>query len=96
MKIDDINLYVVGKHGYSIPMLKHCYVRLNEDNKSFCELMGKFVKLQTNDEEYAFKIVKILAKKFIKKIENIFDFKFDDFTLENYNPHAPIKAPIAV
>lgn len=29
-------------------------------------------------------------------IKNIFDFKFDDFTLENYQHHPPIKAPVAV
>ena len=29
------------------------------------------------------------------KIKNIDDFTFEDFTLENYNPHPPIKAEIA-
>lgn len=29
-------------------------------------------------------------------VRNIDDFTFDDFTLKNYDPHPPIKAPIAV
>lgn len=29
-------------------------------------------------------------------IKNIFEFSFEDFTIEWYNPHPPIKAPIAV
>ena len=30
------------------------------------------------------------------EIKNIFDFDFEDFTLENYNPEPGIKAPVAI
>ncbi|HQS56986.1 MAG: thymidylate synthase [Gallionellales bacterium 35-53-114] len=29
-------------------------------------------------------------------VNNIFNFKFEDFTLENYDPHPAIKAPVAI
>lgn len=38
-----------------------------------------------------------LPKLIIKrKPDSIFDYKFEDFELENYNPHESIKAPVAV
>jgi thymidylate synthase len=30
------------------------------------------------------------------EVRSIFDFRFEDFSLENYDPHPPIKAPVAV
>lgn len=30
------------------------------------------------------------------EVKDIFAFKFDDFTLENYDPYPAIKAPVAV
>ena len=34
--------------------------------------------------------------KITRKVESIFDFKFEDFVFENYDAHPSIKAPIAV
>ena len=36
------------------------------------------------------------SMKLNPEVRSLFDFKFGDFTLESYDPHPPIKAPIAV
>ena len=38
----------------------------------------------------------LATMKLNPEVKNIFDFKFEDFTLENYQFHPPIKAPVAV
>ena len=39
---------------------------------------------------------KIPVMRLNPAVKNIFDFKYEDFTLENYDPHPAIKAPVAV
>ena len=34
--------------------------------------------------------------KIKKDVKSIFDFKYEDFELENYNPHPGIKGAVAV
>lgn len=49
------------------------------------------VELQLSRDTRQYPTMKINTE-----VNSIFDFKFEDFTLENYNPHPPIKAPVAV
>jgi thymidylate synthase len=39
---------------------------------------------------------KLPKVKIIRKVESIFDFKYEDFELTGYNPHPHIKASISV
>ena len=49
------------------------------------------VKLQLSREPKTLPTMKINSA-----VKNIFNFKYEDFELENYDPHPAIKAPIAV
>ncbi|RYG30136.1 MAG: thymidylate synthase [Chitinophagaceae bacterium] len=48
-------------------------------------------QLQLSREPYPLPVMKLNPE-----IRNIFDFSFSDFTLENYQSHPAIKAPVAV
>jgi thymidylate synthase len=39
---------------------------------------------------------KLPTMKINREVNSIFDFKFEDFTLENYNPDPHIKADVAI
>ena len=49
------------------------------------------VELQLSREPRALPTMKLNPE-----VKSVFDFKFEDFTLENYNPWPAIKAPVAV
>jgi thymidylate synthase len=52
--------------------------------------------LEQADEQLAREPRALPTMKMNPEVKSIFDFKFSDFTLENYDPHPAIKAPIAV
>jgi thymidylate synthase len=49
------------------------------------------VKLQLSRKPYPLPVMKLNPA-----VKNIFDFKYEDFTLENYQHHPAIKAPVSV
>ena len=54
------------------------------------------LRLNFIHEKINLKNKKVLDVKINPEVKNIFEFKFEDFVLENYEPDPAIKAPVAV
>ena len=52
--------------------------------------------MEQMDEQLAREPKALPTMRINPKVTSLFDFQFDDFTLENYEPCPPIKAPVAV
>lgn len=68
--------------GYFVHTLGDVHIYLNHREQ---------VGLQLTREHRTLPVMKINPE-----VNSIFDFRFEDFALENYNPHPAIKAPIAI
>lgn len=68
--------------GYFVHTLGDVHIYLNHREQ---------VGLQLTREHRTLPVMKINPE-----VNSIFDFRFEDFTLENYYPHPAIKAPIAI
>ncbi len=52
--------------------------------------------LEQVDTQLSRELRALPTMKINPEVKDIFGFKYEDFTLENYNPHPGIKAPVAV
>jgi thymidylate synthase len=52
--------------------------------------------LEQSREQLAREPRHLPAMRINPEVRSIFDFRFEDFALENYDPYPPIKAPVAV
>lgn len=102
-------LYQRSADGFlGVPFNIASYALLTLMMAQVCELMpGEFVhtfgdvhlynnhieqaKLQLSRTPYPLPVMELNAS-----VKNIFNFEFEDFRLENYQSHPPIKAPVAV
>lgn len=80
----------------TLMLAQSCRLRAGEFIHTFGDAHLYLNHLEQAREQLERSPKKLPIMKLNPAIDNIFDFRYEDFTLEGYDPHPSIKAPIAV
>ena len=77
-------------------MAQVCALEVGEFVHTFVDVHIYNNHFEQVEKQLSRELKSLPTMKLNPNIKNIFDFDFEDFTLENYDPHPGIKAPVAV
>lgn len=80
----------------TLMLAQSCRLRAGEFIHTFGDAHLYLSHLEQAREQLGRSPKKLPMMKLNPAIKNVFDFRYEDFTLEGYDPHPSIKAPIAV
>lgn len=80
----------------TLMLAQSCDLRAGEFIHTFGDAHLYLNHLEQAREQLGRSPKKLPIMKLNPAIKNVFDFRYEDFTLEGYDPHPSIKAPIAV
>ena len=80
----------------TLMLAQSCRLRAGEFIHTFGDVHLYLSHLEQAREQLGRSPKKLPMMKLNPAIKNVFDFRYEDFTLEGYDPHPSIKAPIAV
>jgi thymidylate synthase len=80
----------------TLMIAQSCDLRLGEFVHTFGDAHLYLNHLEQASEQLSRVPNQLPIMKLNPAVRNVFDFRYEDFTLEGYHPHPPIKAPVAV